>query len=157
MHPEIFSSAAGGLRIFDFPPEELEFLRTMMLFMDPPQHSHYRRLVGAVFTPKRAAQWRDSISDTARAILDEVSERGECDLVTGIAGKLPSYVIAELVGIPRADGVKLYDLSEIIETASARTSGPPRSAASSPTPPRCAPTSWPTLARTWPAAWCTSR
>jgi cytochrome P450 len=116
-HPEIFSSAAAGTRIFDSPPEELEFLRTMMLYMDPPRHSHYRRLVGGVFTPKRAAQSRDSISETARAILDEVCERGECDLVTDIAGKLPSYVIAELLGIPRADGVRLYDLVEIMHSA----------------------------------------
>jgi cytochrome P450 len=129
LHPEIFSSAAGGMRIFDFSPEELEFFRNMMMFMDPPRHSHHRRLTGGSFTPKRAAQWRDSIRDSARAILDEVCERGECDLVTDIAGKLPSYVIAELVGIPRADGVRLYDLVEIMHSASDVVSEDERSAA----------------------------
>jgi cytochrome P450 len=129
LHPEIFSSAAGGVRIFDYPPEKLEFLRNVMLYMDPPRHSHYRRLVGGVFTPKRAAQWRGSISETARAILDEVCERGECDLVTDVAGKLPSYVIAELLGIPRADGVRLHDLSEVIHAASDVVSENERSAA----------------------------
>ena len=33
--------------INDFPPEELEFFRTMILVMDPPKHSFYRKLVGA--------------------------------------------------------------------------------------------------------------
>jgi hypothetical protein len=31
LHPEIFSSAAAGMRIFDSPPEELGFLRNMIL------------------------------------------------------------------------------------------------------------------------------
>lgn len=115
--PETFSSHAGGIMINDFPPEELEFFRTMILVMDPPQHSFYRKLVGGLFTPKRAALWRQSIGDTVRSILDEACELGECNLVEDIAGKLPSYVIAELVGIPRADGVRLYQWTEIMHSA----------------------------------------
>ncbi|HEY4006232.1 MAG TPA: cytochrome P450 [Pseudonocardia sp.] len=115
--PEVFSSAAGGIMINDFPPEELEFFRTMILVMDPPKHSFYRRLVGGLFTPKRAEKWRDSIGDTVRSILDEVCQQGECDLVEDIAGKLPSYVIAELLGIPRADGSRLYELTETMHSA----------------------------------------
>ncbi|MGQ0483342.1 MAG: cytochrome P450 [Pseudonocardia sp.] len=115
--PEVFSSAAGGIMINDFPPEELEFFRTMILVMDPPKHSFYRKLVGGLFTPKRAGMWTASIGDTVRAILDEACELGECNLVEDIAGKLPSYVIAELVGIPRADGVRLYRWTEIMHSA----------------------------------------
>src|ERR1043165_6862569 len=33
VHPEVFSNAAG-MRLFDWTPEEMEFLRTQMLFMD---------------------------------------------------------------------------------------------------------------------------
>jgi cytochrome P450 len=116
-NPEIFSSAAGGIMINDFPPEELEFFRTMILAMDPPRHSFYRRLVGGLFTPKRAALWTDSIGGTVRSILDEACELGECNLVEDIAGKLPSYVIAELLGIPRPDGVRLYRWTEIMHSA----------------------------------------
>ena len=116
-NPKLFSSAAGGIMINDFPPEELEFFRTMILVMDPPKHSFYRRLVGGLFTPKRAALWTDSIGDTVRSILDEACELGECNLVEDIAGKLPSYVIAELLGIPRSDGVKLYRWTEVMHSA----------------------------------------
>jgi cytochrome P450 len=115
--PLVFSSAAGGILVNDFPPEELEFFRTMMLVMDPPRHSFYRRLVGPLFTPKRAAPWQDPIADTVRSILDEASELGECNLVEEIAGKLPSYVIAELMGIPRSEGARLYRLTEIMHSA----------------------------------------
>jgi cytochrome P450 len=128
VRPEVFSNAAG-MRLFDWTPEEMRFLRMQMLFMDPPRHSHYRRLTGGVFTPKRAAQWRESIRQTARDILDEVCERGECDLVTDIAAKLPAYVMAELVGIPRADGVGLNDLNDIMLSASDVVSEEERAAA----------------------------
>jgi hypothetical protein len=128
-NPQTFSSAAGGIMINDFPPEELEFFRTMILAMDPPKHSFYRKLVGGLFTPKRAALWTDSIGDTVRSILDEACELGECILVEDLAGKLPSYVIAELVGIPRPDGVKLYRWTEIIHSAPDVVSDEQRSAA----------------------------
>ncbi|HEY1973129.1 MAG TPA: cytochrome P450 [Pseudonocardia sp.] len=116
MRPKDFSNTSGIL-IADFPPEELEFVQSMILSMDPPRHSSYRRLVGGLFTPKRAEGWRESISNTVRTILDEACQHDQCDLVTDIAGKLPSYVIAELLGIPREDGVELYRLTEIVHSA----------------------------------------
>ncbi len=44
-------------------------------------------------------------------------ERGECDFVTDVAGELPSYVVAELMGIPLDDGRRLYQLTETIHAA----------------------------------------
>ena len=40
-------------------------------------------------------------------------ERGECDFVSEVAGEMPSYVIAELMGMPLDDGRELYKLTEI--------------------------------------------
>ena len=54
--------------------------------------------------------------ELAREIVDDVIERGECDLVHDIAGRLPSGLIAELMGIPRSDGERLYELTEIMHT-----------------------------------------
>jgi cytochrome P450 len=52
----------------------------------------------------------------ARQIVDEVIEKGECDFVSQVAGEMPSYVIAELMGIPLDDGRELYKLTEAIHT-----------------------------------------
>jgi cytochrome P450 len=49
----------------------------------------------------------------ARDVVDKVIEKGECDFVKDVAGALPSYVIAELLGIPLEDGYRLYELTEI--------------------------------------------
>ena len=61
----------------------------------------------------------------ARDVVDSVVERGECDFVNDDAGALPSYVIAELLGIPLEDGYRLYELVEIVNTGLV---GDPRSA-----------------------------
>src|SRR5262245_43277059 len=89
----------------------------MMLTMDPPRHTQYRRLVSREFTPRAARALQPRIAELAGQIVDAVIERGECDLVNDIAGELPSYVIAELLGIPLDDGRELYRLTEAIHAA----------------------------------------
>ena len=89
----------------------------MMLMMDPPKHTQYRRLISSEFTPRHARDLGPRVRELAAQIVDRVIERGECDLVEDIAGELPSYVIAELLGIPLEDGRKLYRLTETIHSA----------------------------------------
>jgi cytochrome P450 len=89
----------------------------MMLMMDPPQHTQFRRLISREFTQGPAASLRPRIRALASEIIDKVIHAGECDFVSAIAGELPSYVIAELTGIPLDDGRKLYSLTEIIHSA----------------------------------------
>jgi cytochrome P450 len=89
----------------------------MMLMCDPPHHTQLRRLVSRFFTPKAARGMAPRIAGLAREIVDAVIERGECDLVVDVAGELPSYVIAELIGIPLDDGRKLYQLTEALHSA----------------------------------------
>jgi cytochrome P450 len=91
-------------------------LALMMLTMDPPRHTALRSLVSKGFTPRQVARLNNHIADMARRIVDDVVERGECDFVDDIAGALPSYVIAELLGIPLDDGRRLYELTEIMNT-----------------------------------------
>jgi cytochrome P450 len=89
----------------------------MMLMADPPYHTRLRRIINSEFTPRAAARWQDRIESLCRSIVDEVIERGECDFMTDVAGELPSYVVAELMGIPRDDGRRLYQLTETIHAA----------------------------------------
>jgi cytochrome P450 len=90
--------------------------RQMMLNMDPPQHDRFKLLVSRGFTPRNAQLLADRIAVLARDIVDDVIDRGQCDLVHDIAGRLPSGLIAELMGIPRVDGERLYELTEIMHT-----------------------------------------
>jgi cytochrome P450 len=87
---------------------------TMMLTMDPPRHTQYRKLLSPSFLRSAAARMRPGIERLAAEIVDGVADRDEFDLVEDVAGLLPSYVIAEMLGIPRQDGVELYRLTETI-------------------------------------------
>jgi cytochrome P450 len=89
----------------------------MMLCMDPPRHTEYRRMVSGDFIPRAARLLAPRIRALATTIIDGVADRGECDLVEDVAGLMPSYVIAEMLGIPHSDGVELYRLTETIHAA----------------------------------------
>jgi cytochrome P450 len=113
-----YSSYAGGIGLDDPPEVSLQLTRNMMLHMDPPNHTRYRALVSREFIPRSANALRPRIEELARKIIDDVIERGECDLMPEIAGVLPSDVIAELMGIPLDDGRRLYALTEKMHSAS---------------------------------------
>jgi cytochrome P450 len=89
----------------------------MMLMMDPPEHAGFRKLIRSEFTEPAARLRKDRIQQLATQIVDSVIARGECDFVDEVAGEMPSFVIAELMGLPLEDGRELYKLTEIIHTA----------------------------------------
>jgi cytochrome P450 len=93
----------------------------MMLMMDPPQHTAYRKLIRNEFTAPVTKERLPRMRVLARQIIDEVIEKGECDFVSQVAGEMPSYVIAEMMGLPLDDGRELYKLTEIIHTTAANT------------------------------------
>jgi cytochrome P450 len=98
----------------------------MMLMADGSTHTDLRKLISRDFVPRAARLLRPRIEQIAREIVDAVVDRGGCDLVTEVAGLMPSYVIAELLDIPHADGVALYELTEAVHAApgESATSGP---------------------------------
>ncbi len=109
--PTTFSSYRGTALLRDLPKDDLEQTRTIMLNMDPPQHSKYRKLVSQGFTPRMTAALEPRIRKATAEILDEVAQRGSCDFVRDISAELPLIVIAELIGIPVEDRHKVFDWS----------------------------------------------
>lgn len=89
----------------------------MMLMMDPPEHTAFRKLIRSEFTEPAARLREGRIQELAKQIVDAVIDKGECDFVNDVAGEMPSFVIAELMGLPLSDGRELYKLTEIIHTA----------------------------------------
>lgn len=110
-----WSSEVMGVH-FDVPgPDDFADPRgVLMLMMDPPRHTALRGLISKGFTPRQVAKLNEHITDMARDVVDAVIERGDCDFANDVAGALPSYVIAELLGIPLEDGVRLYELTEVM-------------------------------------------
>jgi cholest-4-en-3-one 26-monooxygenase len=109
--PATFSSWRGGTNIPDYPPDSLAVIRMLMVNMDPPQHTKFRRLTSTGFTPRMIARMEESIRRATRAIVDEVIELGRCDFVTRIAAELPLQVIADIMGVPQEDRHLVFDWS----------------------------------------------
>ncbi|WP_269859073.1 cytochrome P450 [Streptomyces sp. RPT161] len=110
--PRLFSSHLGGTQIIDpATPEDLAAVRRMMLNMDPPDHSRLRSLLARAFTPRAVDALGTRVRSRARALVDAVAERGECDFATEVAADLPVATLAEILGVPATDRGLLYDWS----------------------------------------------
>jgi cholest-4-en-3-one 26-monooxygenase len=108
---ERFSSAARGTMPFEMPESDIEQQGLMMLNMDPPLHTRYRRLVNKGFTPRMVRDLEESIHRSTDAIIDQVAEKGGADFVTDISAELPLQVIAELLGVPQDDRHRMFEWS----------------------------------------------
>ncbi|MDN5853352.1 MAG: cytochrome P450 [Actinomycetia bacterium] len=73
-----------------------------MLAVDPPVHTHYRRRVSRVFTPRAVAALEPRVQQTADDLLDRVASSSSTgfDLVERYASLLPTAVISDILGIP---------------------------------------------------------
>lgn len=107
------------------PPEAAAILATgyerpgTLNFSDPPRHARYRRLVDKAFTAGRVRELTPYIDDVVRGLIDAMVAAG-CDGPEGIdyvrafAVPLPCIVIADQLGVDRADIPKLKQWSDAI-------------------------------------------
>jgi cytochrome P450 len=98
--PATFKSGAGTLlqdRTREVSPDQ------SILFMDPPAHARYRKLVSTQFTPRSVAALEGRIREITREVLDAADPHSEVDLVDALTAPVPMLVIAELLGVPGAD------------------------------------------------------
>ena len=119
-HPELFSATEGGVVIEDLEPASLEQMRDMLLAMDPPRHTAYRKPVSPEFKARVIA----GLEDRIRAITSGVLERAvaaasdpgdagvELELVHDVCAHMPSQVIGELLGLPRDDWASIHRMAE---------------------------------------------
>ncbi|TNC24571.1 cytochrome P450 [Amycolatopsis alkalitolerans] len=101
--PEVYSSWLGATQIRDPEPEDLAFIRRMILNMDPPEHNRLRRIVSAVFTRRRLERTADRIAERARQLIGQVAPRGYADLPVEVTDDFPLLNLADLLGVPPED------------------------------------------------------
>ncbi|WIX97646.1 cytochrome P450 [Amycolatopsis mongoliensis] len=91
--------------------DRLNANRLVLLNMDAPQHTKLRRIVSKGFTPRSIAKLEDTLRERAEKIVHEARKKGTGDFVTDVACELPLQAIAELIGIPQEDRLKIFDWS----------------------------------------------
>ena len=97
------------------PPEfarVVDLLRGWMVFRDPPAHERLRDPVRRVFTPMRLERLAPMIEQTADELLDDLAGAGTGQLQHLFTRPLPALVIADLLGVPRADRTRFQEWSD---------------------------------------------
>ena len=75
----------------------------VLAFADPPEHRWHRALVDKVFTPRYVRELEPYIQDITDRLIDSFIESGEADINADLAVPLPMYIIADQLGVDRAD------------------------------------------------------
>ncbi len=110
--PDTFHSAPS-INIGDIPPEIAEWLGSM-INMDAPKHTKLRLIVNRGFTPRQVAKIEENVRRQAEEIVDRVAPIGEGDFVGDIAAALPLQIICDMMGIPREDNKRIFELTNVI-------------------------------------------
>lgn len=113
LRDDVFSSAEKCV-VPRYPDEvsgrgQIEAGRFSMINMDAPQHSRLRKIISRGFTPRAIERLRDGLTQAARDIAEEAAAAGSGDFVQQVAAKLPLHAIANLLGVPDEDRIKLFE------------------------------------------------
>jgi cytochrome P450 len=71
--------------------------------LDPPEHTHYRRLLQPLFTPKAAKAAETRLRAIVRETIGALAPAGHCDFLAAFAYPVPARLFGQLVGLPAAD------------------------------------------------------
>ena len=115
-----FSSARGLTFIRD--EMKLLGLAPTFIMMDPPQHTALRKLISKGFTPDRVSAMEPRIREFVRGRVTQLAARcaaGETpNVVDEYTSPLPTFVLAELLGVPAEDRPRFDPWSRAITSAS---------------------------------------
>lgn len=73
------------------------------VFNDPPKHTRLRSMMNKAFTSRAIESLGPRVEQIVDKLLDGLADRETCDLLADFAYPLPATVIADLLGVPRAD------------------------------------------------------
>lgn len=117
--PATFCSSRGVL-IGDIGRQLMP--RESIIYIDPPDHAKYRRLVQPAFTSGRLRALEERIAATVRELVEKIPGGQAIDFVEALAAPLPLLVIADMLGIPGSDRARFKRWSDaIIDAGTAPT------------------------------------
>ncbi len=109
----------------------VEAISHFLLFLDDPDHARIRALIHRAFTPRHVDALRSHMEDLVHQLLDEAHTRGGMEMMGEFAYRLPTTLVAEMLGVPPRDhdqfrawteGLAGF-LGELIPTAAAMETG----------------------------------
>jgi cytochrome P450 len=90
-----------------------------MVFLDPPEHTEFRRLVVGGFTPRQVTAVEPDIRAFCVDRIEQLIADGGGDIAAALTKPLPSYVVARYLGVPEADRAQFDGWTQGIVAANA--------------------------------------
>jgi cytochrome P450 len=114
-------SSADGLT-FEYGEREKAGLDDVapMVFLDPPEHTAFRRLVAGGFTPRHVEAIEPAVREFVATRVARLRDAGEGDVVAALLKPLPSFVVAHYLGVPEGDRDRFDGWTEGIVAANAQ-------------------------------------
>lgn len=98
------------------PVEQMEPFNTLhrnqLMENEPPAHTRMRRLLAGAFGRGHVERMRPRIETLAAEMLDAYAPGDTIDVLAAYAEPMPVFVIADLLGVPRADHALLREWSQ---------------------------------------------
>jgi cytochrome P450 len=88
--------------------------RQSIIYIDPPEHAKYRKLVQPAFSPGRLRALEARIGETVDQLLAGIDDDALTEFVDAFAAPLPLLVIADMLGVPGADRARFKRWSDAI-------------------------------------------
>ncbi|PXX66982.1 cholest-4-en-3-one 26-monooxygenase [Nocardia tenerifensis] len=95
----------------DITREQIELQRFVLINKDAPEHTKLRKIISRGFTPRAINGLRQELSARAESIVKAAAAAEQGDFVAQIACELPLQAIAELIGVPQEDRMKVFTWS----------------------------------------------
>lgn len=105
-NPEVFSS-----RVLQPPTNPLP---VVPLSFDPPEHTHYRKILQPYFSPQALTKSRPALERHAAEMISAIAGRGACEAMADLARLYPFQVFLDLYGLPLEDRDRLIAWKDAI-------------------------------------------
>jgi cytochrome P450 len=93
------------------PSPLLEHHTTSLIFNDPPLHTHVRKAIVGALSQRHIAAMEPGLVSLVDALLAEMQDQRDVDLVADFAAAIPIGIIGNLLGIPESERGPLRDWS----------------------------------------------
>ncbi len=119
---EVFSDhkrfvSSRGVGIQDFKLEKPWRPPSMVLEVDPPEHTKNRRFLTRALSPNKISQLKDFFKKSADKLISELLQKREIDGISDLAEMFPTRVFPEAVGLKKIDKETLLGYGAMVFNA----------------------------------------
>lgn len=109
--------SSRGIGVSDFKLEKPWRPPSIVLEVDPPEHTRTRKVLTRALSPKVVADLRTAFTSEADALVASLGGRSEIDAIQDLAEAFPTSVFPKAVGIREPDARKLVDYGAMVFNA----------------------------------------